>query len=196
MPRQDPTTGCTVLTVWDVLADEAKREGKGRTAGDLFSDMMDEMQRDNDTAAQRMTAPDVAMRMLNDALKENDGYLQPSDAGYIGYKVAMVLRVSDAHVNSGFRDSSESFYAEVEGDDAKTHTLHYASWHSSGSFYEPPDGETIVHEVLPANPTTPHHCPKCGRENSLHRKGKPSGRIYTCDHCEVEWPVIPQTEEK
>jgi|SRR5579885_1021169 len=190
MPRKDPITGCNVLTMGEFLSQEAEREGKGRTGGDILSDMMEEVGKEEEARCAQLRTPTEAMRLLNEGIKESD----EADPEYaFGYKVVGVLKVWAASASFGMRQSSEGFRAQCKCDDGKERTLSFTTWHSSGSFYEPPDGETTVQEVLPAKPETPHHCPKCGVENYEHSKGRsktPSrGQLLTCHKCYIAWPV-------
>ena len=54
MPRKDPVTGCMVMTMPEFLADEAKREGKGRSGGDILGDIMQEMAQADEEQAKRI----------------------------------------------------------------------------------------------------------------------------------------------
>ncbi len=191
MPRRDPITGCMVLTIWEVLDREAQAEGKGRTAGDLFSDMVEEMGKEEEERARQLSDPTEAMRVINDGIKWCNEGMDPKEEGFIPYTVEEVLKVSDAGASFGFRQSSESLYALTRCSDGQERTIHFGTWQDNGDRMTPPEGETTVAEVLPAKMETPHNCPKCGKEAYAYtyRNRRPvTGKTYTCDNCFIEWP--------
>lgn len=53
MPRQDPITGCSVMTMPEFLNSEAEREGKGRCGADILHDIHAELDEDSRKHAQR-----------------------------------------------------------------------------------------------------------------------------------------------
>src|SRR5271166_829001 len=70
MPRKDPFTGCSVLTLPEFFASEAKAEGLGRTGSEVMAETFDEIGREEEAHAARINQPDEARSILNSAMKE------------------------------------------------------------------------------------------------------------------------------
>ena len=186
MPKKDPNTGCMVMTTGEFFQKEAEHEGKGRTGGDLMAEMFEEIGKEEEEHAKRISEPEEAKRILNEVIKENNSYLDDTDEGYIHFTVIGVIKVFFASVGFGGRNSSEGFLAVVEGDDGNEYTLKYSSWHSGGSYIDPPDGETIV-EVLPPSHNCPANCDRIGnsKDGYCHCSScGESGTYYdVCGYC-------------
>lgn len=144
MPRKDPITGCNVMTQAEFFASEAARNGT--TASEEFEAFYTDIEKmraecEKNTQA-TLADPTKALAILLEGIKwSNEGLDEVDQLTPLPTKV---VRTFDIESSEGLRDSILRFKAEV----SDGRILQYSSSHSSGSFYEPPDGETIV-EVVP-----------------------------------------------
>ena len=131
MPKMDPISGCSVMTVGEFWASEAKKEGKevAEVMGDFYEDM----------AAEEESYRQEILSDLPGALEKLKEYYNPEydDSGWVPVEV---LAITDADTCFGYRKSSSSFTARVRFED-KIRTVCYSEVDYSGSFYEPPDFE-------------------------------------------------------
>jgi hypothetical protein len=134
MPRKDPVTGCNVMTTAEFFADEAKREGKGRSGGKLMDEFMDDMEKDRKATEDRFREPIVALDVLKSAIERgNDG----SDVFFP--QVAEVLEVLEAQYSQSTRDSSLWLRARCRRVDGVEDVACFGESHSAGGQLEPPD---------------------------------------------------------
>lgn len=150
MPRKDSFTGCQVMTLPEFFASEAKAEGLGRTGSEVMAETFDEIGREEEAHAARISQPDEARDILNAAMKEcrDADPAMVSDPDNFPFEVTRVTSVQKPHASFGGRTTKEGFVATCECNDNQTRTLRYESWQSGGSGYDPPDGETTV-EIVP-----------------------------------------------
>ncbi len=144
MPKIDPITGCTVMTTGEFWKGEAEREGKGREPWELEQEMYNQLDSDMRTEEERIRGDKAgALKLIQKYLSEDpDDSL--SSFGFSAEDIEEVLEIDSANVRGGFRESGASFQARVLLKDQTTRTLEYSEWHSSGSFYSPPDEETTL----------------------------------------------------
>src|SRR5512144_1763517 len=112
MPRKDPMTGVMVMTTMEFFDSEARREGKGRTAGELLSDFVDDMEKERKDEEERLKDPKYAHDLLMSCIgdenayrKENGEELLPTD-----FKV---LEVVKATYNFTFRSHTTKLIVKV-----------------------------------------------------------------------------------
>lgn len=198
MPRKDPMTGCMVMTMPEFLADEAKREGKGRTGGDVLGDIYTQMDADNRKREDELRSPKIALQTLNEMIGPENEFRRDDGQPELP-KITKVLTVLSAKCSQHFSGSSTGMTAEVlAGGKAYFALARESNW--SGTMWEPPDsdGEFWMAEFHPssepwvcgqcgvAHPTgerhwehiqytndhrlVVHRCPKCTGYADLHRK--------------------------
>jgi hypothetical protein len=144
MPRKDPITGCTVMTLGDFWSSEAKHEGKGRSAGELAEEFHDEMEADRKACEDRYRDPEYALKVLKSAVERWNSY-EP-DATPLPVPVE-VIEVIEVELGQGFRESILHLRARARyaGDETLVEDIiELNDSHTSGSFYEPPDGDMNV----------------------------------------------------
>ena len=131
MSKIDPITGCSVMTIGEFWASEAKKEGK--EVAEVMCDFYDDMAAEEEVYRQEILSD------LSGALDKLKEYYNPEydDSGLVPVEV---LEISDADTCFGYRKSTSSFTAKVRFAD-KIRTVCYSEADYSGSFYEPPDFE-------------------------------------------------------
>jgi len=139
MTRKDPITGCTVLTQPEFWQAEALHEGKGRSGGELATEFAAELEADRQQCEDRYRDPAVALETLRQAVEQ-----QNDDADVRLPLPVEVREVLDAGVGQSFRESSTGLRARALREDGVEDIIEFHSWHSSGSFHEPPDGDAYV----------------------------------------------------
>lgn len=148
---------------------EAESEGKGREPWELRAEFLQEIEGERVADEQRLKDdPAECWRMINDmaqadlkAWEENaacngeryperrwvdgqsvESLSEPYDAGPRPHVPTSLVEVLEVQMSSGLsRESSLSVKARVACDDGQERTVTYQAWHSSGSFYEPPDSD-------------------------------------------------------
>jgi hypothetical protein len=140
MPRKDPITGCMVMTAAEFFADEAEREGKGRTGGELLSEMMQDIADEEGNEVKRLLSnPPDLVQMFQEAFNANEELADDPHED-----VEAVLQVLAARVHYGMRETSVKILAQVQVAVERVLYCFYSSYDYSGSFYEPPDYELLV----------------------------------------------------
>jgi hypothetical protein len=180
----DPHTGCEVLTTMGFFQKIADEEGEGKSGGELFTEMMEEIDADMRAEEQRIERDkDAALKTICDAIKEVDDEDSHGDPFELGFKPEDIVEVLEvkAAVGGGFRDSSTRMDVRLMLVDGTTRVVRYESWYSSGSWSEPPDGETnitvieaggqpVVHRLAEDKPGWPV-CEACQTFGSTHMHG-------------------------
>jgi len=155
MPRTDPITGCQVMTNAEFWQSEADLEGKGRTAGEVMSDFMEDVANENEREAERNRDPELALNHLREAADEDlAAWLEWRETDTSNEPAPpipeRVIEVIESEYNSGFKTTTMKLSAIVMCDDGQKRkaTLNYSSY--SGDFYEPPsdDWELTWEEIV------------------------------------------------
>lgn len=180
MPRIDPITGVSVMTLPEFFNAEAEHEGKGRSGGDVMAEMFDEMDQEMAQQLKRLLTPEGALEELKRAvgwwleveLREQRRSIEAKDEArrkhkkfpqYLNYDwenfkeefppfPIKVVEVITAQY--GFSLNSErsgvTAIAEVEGGGRILFETRYS--HYSGSRMEPPEEQVFLqwHFVNPA----------------------------------------------
>lgn len=135
MPKIDPITGCSVMTLPEFIIGEAKKEGK--EPHELMDEMYEEIASDQRNEEARLkTDFDGVLKLL----------LEDVDAApeFYTFKPEKVIEVCDAKVSYKFRSNQTMVIARVACSDGKERFATCTASSSSGSFYEPPDYECLV----------------------------------------------------
>ena len=167
MPRTDPITGCQVMTQAEFWVSEAKHEGKGREPWELQSEMFQEMADDEERTRQKMLEDTEGayrdlIRYWNDIREDQVSAMKEwgtpvpvqlmldktDEFGW--YKPRRVIEIVHADYSGGFNQTSGRVVMRVLFSGGRIRLVSHDYWSSSGSFYEPPDGEDNV-MVLPDN---------------------------------------------
>lgn len=145
MPRIDPISGCTVMTLPEFWNSEAAREGRGRTGADIQADFYAEMAASMEKERQSYFSDHKkTLKAFKDAVKELREY--GDDPQYpMPLKIVEVL---DVQISEGGRKSSFALKARAlrghDLHDRQEDIIELTSASYSGSFYEPPETETNV----------------------------------------------------
>ena len=142
MPKKDPITGCMVMTTDEFWAHEAKREGKGRCGGDLLMEYLEDLDKEEAEYEKRMRQKENAEKFIS-GLWEDFESCEPG----VVEKPLEIGRVLEVVTKNRYSDSYLKITAlarKVDGTIGKI-----CAWESStsGSFYEPPDGEMDIYWV-------------------------------------------------
>lgn len=147
MPKTDPITGCSVMTVPEFWASEARAEGQGRTGSALMADFYAELDAASAEEEARLRDPAHLLPLLQEEVKawnEADPEMPP-----VPGPVA-IIEVLDAHDRDRVRSSTTTVRCRVRDGAGKTGVLTLASSSYAGDFYEPPSTETnIAYEADP-----------------------------------------------
>lgn len=141
MPYKDPNSGCEVLSVFDYLDLEAKKEGKGRSGDDLFIEVMDEIRNDQKNEETRyktdlaytLEEAKKAIKEWNDADPDCEQTPEPKQ----------IIEVKEAKVNYG-RGSSLKLNVIGLTEDNRKINYEISSWESGYSYWEPPDSDLEI----------------------------------------------------
>lgn len=151
MPRKDPVTGVMVMTTGEFFAKEAEREGKGRSGGELMSEMFADMEKSRQETEAEYRNPEFALKTLIEAIKNENSYLTENHADDIANGTVQLIdepvrvtEVFDVEYKENFGGRSLLLSVVAERKDGTSGVLELREWYSRGSFYEPPDGETDV----------------------------------------------------
>lgn len=142
MPKKDPITGCEVMTVGEFFQDEANREGKGRTGGDILNETLSEMDQGYQEEEARWTSkPDELLLRLQEEVKEYNE-LDP-EAEQVSKPISIV-EILEVKCSGGMRSSEFSCRVKATKEDGSVGIIKLKSWYTHGTFYDPPDGETVI----------------------------------------------------
>ena len=139
MPKKDPVTGCTVMTMGEFFQSEADREGKGRSGAEVMSDMFDEIEQSYRDEEKRWR--DNPADLLEHLQKEVQDF-NSADPDEPQLPVpTTIVEILEVKVDGSFRTSK--FMARVccTKPDVSTGILNFSSCQYSGSMAEPPDYE-------------------------------------------------------
>lgn len=180
------------MTMPEFLNAEAEREGKGRTGGDIFSDIVESIDTDSRRVESELRKPEVALDRFQQEIKDAVEYWNDdADAKPLPVLKA-VVRVIEARVSQSFRSSSEVLRAEVVDDKGRTLYMEYVHSHWSGTMMEPPedDGEFNFGEFRPMSehPWKCFHCNRVREAGERHwshtRKSDDSKQaVHQCPYC-------------
>lgn len=150
MPRKDPITGCMVMTLPEFLNDEAAREGKGRSGGDIMEDFIQDMKDDDRRMEEQYKDPAFLLKELQrvsseyvsdwNISRDEEGSQSFPDESRPPYPVE-VINVLESHHHQSFRSSRGSIVAVVRCDTGCTKTCRLSFYHDSGDRMNPPDSE-------------------------------------------------------
>jgi hypothetical protein len=157
------------MTMPEFLNDQAEREGKGRTGGDILSDIFSDMDADSRRVEAELRKPEVALERFKQAIKDAAEYWDDEFQNPLPVLV-IVAKVRDAKVAQSFRSSSETLSAEVIDDLTRALFVEYTTAHWSGTRMEPPedDSEFNFGEFRPMS----EHPWKCFRCNRIRETGE------------------------
>lgn len=150
MPKIDPVTGCTVMTMSEFWRSEAQAEGSGRDGADLADDFYADMGAEAERETERMRDPVEALR----ALKAYDDQEEPEHR--LGGGIVSVRRVLHADFTQSARSSEGGIVAEVECSDGSARFVRwgFSSW--DGSRMEPPEYDESLDEITEAEASNEH----------------------------------------
>lgn len=144
MPKKDSITGCMVMTTGEFFQSEAEHEGKGRSGGELMSETLDEIAGSYEEEEKRWKENlSDTLSFLQKAVEEYNGFDPDPDFPPLAKPVS-IEEVLDVQVGGSFRTSTLLIKARAKKEDSSEGTIVYKSWHSSGSYYEPPDGDVSI----------------------------------------------------
>lgn len=124
MPKQDPITGCMVLTQAEFWQGEAEREGNGRTAGELQAEMYEDMAADEERCSEEMrNDPEGALKVIKEYL-DADPETCEDDFGFTSADITGV-EIEDAKYGGGFGGSSREIRAKLTMVDGSTRTVEW-----------------------------------------------------------------------
>lgn len=162
MPRIDPVTGCSVMTMPEFLQKEAEREGK--EPHEILDEIFDVIEDDNEKMRQDMRTN--ALKYLQEEAKEqlhcwtedskHNGQVNEFnrhdfktgewihetrvyDAGPRPPQPIAVIEVKEADFSQTFRSSNSKLVAKCFCDDNAEHTFTLCRSDWAGSMLEPPD---------------------------------------------------------
>ena len=165
MPRKDPVTGCSVMTLPEFLNEEGAREGK--TGGEVLDDIFSAFDADSRRVEQSWRDPEVSFSLIQKCHADDladwqserewmDG-LRGTDDEWKKNVVAEydadprnktapvrpleVLEVLQAHHHQNFNSSDGYITARVRYEDGRVRHVQWSFTHYNGSRLEPPDGE-------------------------------------------------------
>jgi hypothetical protein len=142
MPRKDPHTGCTVMTMGEFFNAEAEREGKGRSGAEVMSDMFDEIDQSfRDEEKRWRDNPNDLLEHLQTAIKEYNEADAEAEQYPLPTSIAEVLELK---VDGSFRTSKFHVRARCTKEDGTVGILSFSSCQYSGSMSEPPDYDCEV----------------------------------------------------
>lgn len=153
MPYRHPL-GVDCLTTTELFDRIAQSEGKGQTGGEVMSEMFDEMEQSRLEYENKLRQPDVALAELREIVERWNKYeldearefpkhakAYPPDIYAMPVKVLQVL---NAEFGESFSGHSKKLVVMAVADNGKLGKLTVSDTYYSGSFYEPPDGETNI----------------------------------------------------
>lgn len=153
MPKIDPITGCTVMTMGEFWASEAEREGVGRCGADLAQEFYEDMAAEEQAEEDRLKDPERAKEEFNreiqvtresgqetlDWLKGRGEEPDPGEVAMANFPlVERVLEVQEAAYSGGFKGSRLKLIARCERSGGVEDVLELDMEYFSGDFYEPP----------------------------------------------------------
>jgi hypothetical protein len=170
MPKIDPITGCSVMTMPEFWNGEAASEGQGRTGGEVAADFYEEMVAEEQESRVRYFDHANLVSVVNTANEEQQKYVMEEHArirarnpayaaprvgeDYYPWRVTAVLDLhEDRDFSEGMRGTSIAFKCKFRCDDGVDRWLSYYEESCGGSFYEPPSHECGVDIVT--DPATP-----------------------------------------
>jgi len=132
MPKIDPVTGCTVMTMPEFLNDMAEKEGEGRTGGDILGDVIEEMG-ENDRENEKHIAEDTAT-----ILKQMQEWVSEDEYTDAEYPVE-ILEVVDVKLNSNFSGSTTLIRSKVKCKDGSERACVFTESYWMGTRLDPPE---------------------------------------------------------
>jgi hypothetical protein len=113
MPKKDPVTGCDVMTVVEFWQNEAK--GSGRTAGELFHEFYDEMNRSFEEEASQikndLKGTQITLARHIREWNESDPDMDQIPALHELLEVTEIeVRQHERHLTARYRDADGAVY--------------------------------------------------------------------------------------
>ena len=138
MPRRDPITGCEVMTLGEFWADEAEREGQGRSGGELaaefYDDLNAEMERQKNIIRTDLEETRTILQTAIKEWNEADPEAEPVP------EIVRVLEVLEVMLKVKELDIT----AKCLTTDGRTIKVRLTEWREPGSFYSPPDYDVNI----------------------------------------------------
>lgn len=180
------------MTMPEFLNAEAEREGKGRSGGDIFEDIVASMNEDSERCKAEMRKPSNALVAIKQAVEDAREYWNDDGVAVALPEIVEVVKVLDANLNQSFRSSTTAIRAEVMCADGKLRYVHYWVSNYAGTRLEPPDEDSdlSIGEFRPMN-NRPWECLKCGTlrdaggRHWMHIKqsDNPKMAVHVCPYC-------------
>lgn len=144
MPKIDPETGCEVMTFFEFLGAEAKREGKD--PADIMDEIAQATAEDNANQEEFYRQPEEALKVLKEWVEEDEQWEDDPDM----HKPEEVLEILDVRYGGGYSGSKLFILARTRCSDGKERIAEYHYQYWSGSRMEPPDedGELLWHDSV------------------------------------------------
>jgi hypothetical protein len=151
MPYKHPN-GCTCLTFAEAL--NRMGEAEGKSGGEVLTEVMDDLRKENEKEESQMSKPEVALRhLLHEAIRDYKQYVldydnaKQNNGEYPDYSAPIpcqVLEVLEVEMNRGLRSGNCILSARVLCLDGKERIATLISDWDSGDFYNPPEEETYL----------------------------------------------------
>ena len=142
MPKMDPR-GVEVMTAFEFLAEEERREGKA--PGSILAEIGRELEADDRRIEAEWRKPEEALEILQKvSLQDRDAWHGWKAGGWMKEPEPMppfplrVVEVVDAAMRQGFRESGGRIVARCRCEDGLVRTAAWTMETYSGDFYEPP----------------------------------------------------------
>lgn len=160
MPKIDPVTGCTVMTMAEFLNAEGEREGK--TGGEVLDEIVQSLEDDNRQMEAEWRKPEVALSLLMPILKRDyDAWVdteryynehpelneKPDPEPINPEGVVRVIEVLEAKSHQSFRESGGTIVARLEMKKGPAKLVRANWWHDYGTRLDPPDGDEEILEI-------------------------------------------------
>ena len=140
-------TGVDVLTTKGLFDSMADSEGEGRTGADLMTEMFEDMESTRQSEEEEMSKPEEIKKYVNAHITENDNDWNKDDPDcQYGYLIKEVTEVESCSWDFGCSESTLLVKFEARCSDGIKRRLQYKDWSYSGTYYDPPEQETILEE--------------------------------------------------
>lgn len=140
MPRMDPMLGVPVMTNAEFWAAEGEREGK--SGAEVERDFWTEWEQEKERERRALHDPTFALELLKAGARYCGKYTQGGVPA-----PRKVLAVIDVEYSESMRSSRTKVVALCErghGSETVIDIATYEAWHDGGSYWDPPEGDTVV----------------------------------------------------
>jgi hypothetical protein len=124
------------------LSEFLAREGaaEGKSGGEVLNDIHAGLEAANREESEALKDPKKALEFIQAVqnLLWDDEYDQDAR------RVVSVVRVLESQCDNGIRGAATVLKARVICKSGRTHTVLVKEWSTSGSYYEPPEGESDI----------------------------------------------------